>query len=141
MDHIDKHLTTAAIYNKYPLAIKVALVIGKKTLNCYYDKTNHSEVFKIAMGTYFLALLLFFSYLRLVLHPHHKLQYFKNVGWQDDWIKQAEDIVQMEFNLLYGSLNTSWATSPETQLSKAKVCVFELSSYIKVSLFTIDHVI
>ena len=60
MDHIDEHLATAAINNKYPLAIKAALAIGKKTLNRYYDKTDHSEVFRIAMGMYFLILPLFF---------------------------------------------------------------------------------
>jgi hypothetical protein len=62
MDHIDEHLATAAIdrVNKYPLAIKAALAIGKKTLNRYYDKTDHSEVFRIAMGMYFLALPIFF---------------------------------------------------------------------------------
>ena len=60
MDHIDKHLATAAIDNEYPLVIKVALAIGKKTLNRYYDKTDHSEVFRIAMGMYFFTLLLFF---------------------------------------------------------------------------------
>jgi hypothetical protein len=60
MDHIDEHLTTAAISNEYPLAIKAALAIGKKTLNRYYDKTDQSEVFRIAMSMYFLALPLFF---------------------------------------------------------------------------------
>ena len=50
MDHIDEHLTTAAIDNKYSVAIKAALAIGKKTLNWYYDKTDHSKVFRIAMG-------------------------------------------------------------------------------------------
>jgi hypothetical protein len=60
MDHIDEHLATAAIDNKYPLAIKAALAIGKKTLNHYYDKTDHSEVFRIAMGMYFPAGPLFF---------------------------------------------------------------------------------
>jgi hypothetical protein len=60
MDHIDEHLATAAIDNEYPLAIKAALAIGKKTLNRYYDKTDHSKVFRIAMGMYFLALPLFF---------------------------------------------------------------------------------
>jgi hypothetical protein len=44
MDHINKHLATAAIDNEYPLAIKVALAIGKKTLNRYYDKTDHSTM-------------------------------------------------------------------------------------------------
>jgi hypothetical protein len=60
MDHIDKHLATAAIDNEYSLAIKAALAIGKKTLNRYYNKTDHSEVFRIAMDMYFFTLLLFF---------------------------------------------------------------------------------
>ena len=50
MDHIDEHLATAAIDNDYPLAIKAALATAKKTLNRYYDKTDHSEMFRIAMG-------------------------------------------------------------------------------------------
>jgi hypothetical protein len=54
MDHIDEHLATAAIDNKYSLAIKAALAVGKKTLNRYYDKTDQSEVFRIAMGMTFL---------------------------------------------------------------------------------------
>ena len=123
MGHIDEHLATATIDNKYPLAIKAALAIGKKTLNRYYDKTDHSEIFRIAMGTLFSYSSTFFSYLQLVLHPRHKLKYFKNAGWQDDWIEQAEEIVRTEFNLLYGSLDTSWATSREAQVSKAKVSV------------------
>ena len=45
MDHIDSQLATNASNNKYPLAIKAALAIGKKTLNRYYDKTDHSEVY------------------------------------------------------------------------------------------------
>ena len=53
MDHIDEHLATAAIGNTYPLAIKAALAIGKKTLNRYYNKTDHSEVYRIAMGMLF----------------------------------------------------------------------------------------
>jgi hypothetical protein len=50
MDHIDAHLATAARHRKYPHAIQAALTIGKKTLNRYYDKTDQSEVFRIAMG-------------------------------------------------------------------------------------------
>ena len=50
MDHIDEHLATAATSDKYCVAIKAALAIGKKTLNQYYNKTDHSEVFRIAMG-------------------------------------------------------------------------------------------
>ena len=50
MDHLDEHLTNATLNPKYPISIKAAIAIGKKTLNRYYDKTDHSEVFRIAMG-------------------------------------------------------------------------------------------
>jgi len=50
MDHLDEHLTNATLNPKYPMSIKAAIAIGKKTLNRYYDKTDHSEVFRIAMG-------------------------------------------------------------------------------------------
>jgi hypothetical protein len=50
MDHIDEHIATAAINPDCPVAIKAALAIGKTTLNRYYSKTDHSEVFRIAMG-------------------------------------------------------------------------------------------
>ena len=63
------------------------------------------------------------SHLLLVLHPRHKLRYFKNAGWQDDWIKWVEEIVCTEFDLSYGSLDTSCATSRETRLSNPKVRV------------------
>ena len=53
MDHINEHLTTAAINPHYSLAIKAALAIKKKALNRYYNKTDQSEVFRIAMGTFF----------------------------------------------------------------------------------------
>ena len=53
MDHIDQHLATAALNEDYPTAIKAALAIGKTTLNRYYNKTDHSEVFRIAMGKLF----------------------------------------------------------------------------------------
>jgi hypothetical protein len=52
MDHIDQHLATAAIDNKYNPAIRAALAIGKKTLNRYYDRTDHSEVYRIAMSIF-----------------------------------------------------------------------------------------
>jgi hypothetical protein len=52
MDHIDEHLATAALSAEYPKAIKAALAIGKTTLNRYYNKTDHSEIYRIAMGMY-----------------------------------------------------------------------------------------
>jgi hypothetical protein len=36
-----------------------------------------------------------------VLHPCHKLQYFKTTGWEDDWIEMAHNIVREEFDQTY----------------------------------------
>ena len=67
MDHIDEHLATAATDNKYSLTIKAALAIGKKTLNQYYDKTNHSELQWVGISHSFYSISL--AYPCLVLHP------------------------------------------------------------------------
>jgi len=55
MDHIDKFLATAADSgnsSKLSPAIRAALAIGKTTLNKYYNLTDQSEVYRIAMGTW-----------------------------------------------------------------------------------------
>ncbi|KIK17074.1 hypothetical protein PISMIDRAFT_74078, partial [Pisolithus microcarpus 441] len=52
MDHIDKVFTTASLDDRYTLAIRAALEAAKKTLNRYYQFTDHSEVYRIAMGKY-----------------------------------------------------------------------------------------
>ena len=54
MDHIDKHLATSTTNDNYSFALKAALAMGKKTLNRYYNKTNHSEVYWITMGNFHL---------------------------------------------------------------------------------------
>ena len=40
----------------------------------------------------------------LVLHPQHKLRYFKAAGWEDEWIDVAEQIVRDEFKCKYADL-------------------------------------
>jgi hypothetical protein len=50
MDHIDKELATKSVDPSYDPAIRAALTMAKKTLNRYYDRTDHSEVYRIAMG-------------------------------------------------------------------------------------------
>jgi hypothetical protein len=51
MDIIDNVLATTSDspYN-FCLAICAALAIGNKTMNKYYNKTDSSEVYRIAMG-------------------------------------------------------------------------------------------
>jgi hypothetical protein len=51
MDHINKVLATASDSPyKFGPSICAALAISKTTLNRYYNKTDHSEVYRIAMG-------------------------------------------------------------------------------------------
>jgi hypothetical protein len=101
MDHIDTYLATATQDDHYPISIRAALAIGKHTLNRYYNKTDYSEVYRIAMGKYLHVIICIncIHYRRpLVLHPRHKLHYFKSAGWEDEWIETARSIVREEFD-------------------------------------------
>jgi len=71
--------------------------------------TDSSEVYRIAMGMFLiLVLYMFYRYLfycNIVLHPRHKLSYFKQAGWPTEWINTAEDIVRTKFNRSYAVNN------------------------------------
>ncbi|KAH8990219.1 hypothetical protein EDB92DRAFT_1756262, partial [Lactarius akahatsu] len=83
MDHIDKVLTmTSDNSHQFSLPIRAALIIGKNTINWYYNKTDHLEVYRIAM----------------ILHPQHKLAYFKTQGWEELWIETAQNLVCEQFD-------------------------------------------
>lgn len=42
-----------------------------------------------------------------VLHPRHKLEYFKTAAWEDDWIETAEGLVCDEFERSYSACPVS----------------------------------
>ncbi|PPQ97931.1 hypothetical protein CVT26_002951 [Gymnopilus dilepis] len=103
MDHIDKVLATCSdLPYQFSPAICAALAIGMNALNKYYNKTDHSEVYRIAMST-FLSFnhLLYINFISSVLHPRHKLKYFKKHDWEMSWINTAHQIVRDEFERLY----------------------------------------
>jgi hypothetical protein len=53
MDHIDQVLATASDSPyRFGPSIRAALAISKTAMNRYYNKTDHSEVYRIAMGMY-----------------------------------------------------------------------------------------
>ncbi|KIL54438.1 hypothetical protein M378DRAFT_92556 [Amanita muscaria Koide BX008] len=85
MDHINESLGTSVESRRYSPGVTAALGVGKWTLNRYYSKTDLSETYRIAM----------------VLHPRHKLAYFRRADWPDDWIKTAETIVRTVYELNY----------------------------------------
>ena len=65
----------------------------------------------------------------IVLHPRHKLTYFRTAKWSDEWIKTAESLVRDEFERSYNYTNESdieivdgdTEASTET-VKKSKVC-------------------
>jgi hypothetical protein len=61
-----------------------------------------------------------------VLHPRHKLKYFKTVGWEDEWIDAAEQIVRDEFEQKYTNLPDRVDDDDNIVMlspKKSKVCV------------------
>lgn len=66
MDHIDKVLATKSDSARFSLPICTALAIGKNTVNRYYNKTDHSEVYRITMSKYFPLFFNFFPNVHVV---------------------------------------------------------------------------
>ena len=127
MDHIEEYLATACQNIKLSKAIRAALALGKETLNRYYNKTDHSDVYRIAMGGFFYSSFYFILFKSpTVLHPCHKLQYFEKAGWEDAWIQTSREIVRTEFDQTYAFMDVE-------ELSKdppaPSVCYFFLILY------------
>jgi hypothetical protein len=137
MDTIDKVLATNALSSKYSVAIHAALSVGKKTLNRYYEKTDFSKTYRIAMGIlWFIPHFIIANHsLLLVLHPRHKLNYFKNVKWEDDWIEAARQLVRDEFDSSY-----NYRSSTQGPVSSNRVCITHLYMFhISYLLFCCVH--
>jgi DNA-dependent RNA polymerase auxiliary subunit epsilon len=45
-----------------------------------------------------------------VLHPRHKLHYFKTAGWENTWIETARTIVREEFDRTYAFMDVESET-------------------------------
>ncbi|KAI1784274.1 hypothetical protein LXA43DRAFT_862764, partial [Ganoderma leucocontextum] len=85
MDHVDQKLTDASHDNKYSNTIRVACSLAKRTLNKYYSLTDLSIAYRVAM----------------VIHPRHKLEYFKRLKWPIAWQQTARSIVETEYETNY----------------------------------------
>jgi hypothetical protein len=130
MDHIDDVLTNQSLDNAtFSPAIRAACTLSKKTLNRYYNKTDHSENYRIAMGMSFTHSVAVFPPLRCfsVLHPAYKLEYFRARDWEQDWIETAESMVREEFARSYGDMEVGdnyedVLALMDTSSSSKKVC-------------------
>jgi hypothetical protein len=143
MDHIDEVLECSASDAEFSTPIKAALIMGRKTLNRYYSSANLSEVYRIAMGaslSNFLSSSSMLINLFLVLHPRHKLRYFKNVGWDNKSIGMAEKLVWGKFEREYAPSQTGeiWSAPDNVRVSmtylwmiKCLCCVLVSNTSIK----------
>ncbi|KAI6100031.1 hypothetical protein EDD17DRAFT_1427959, partial [Pisolithus thermaeus] len=74
MDYINEVFVTGMLDEEcFNPSIHAAVRLTKKTLNKYYSLMDTSDLYHIMM----------------VLHPHHKLEYFRHTKWEADWIKTA----------------------------------------------------
>lgn len=53
MDKMHAQLSAAAANDEYSPAVRAALKVGTRLLDKYYSLSDDSEVYRIAMGTFF----------------------------------------------------------------------------------------
>jgi hypothetical protein len=69
---------------------------------------------------------IYFTHVIVVLHPCHKLAYFRAAGWPQEWINTAEKLVCSEFKHSYASrcsvLDAEYKNDPTAADDVDKVC-------------------
>ncbi|KAG2070278.1 hypothetical protein BDR04DRAFT_1019269, partial [Suillus decipiens] len=103
MDHVSKMLISYFYNKKYLPSIHSAVWLANNTLNRYYQLTDKSQTYHISM----------------VLHPQHKLDYFKVTQQEDDWIKSTEQLVHKEFEYSYLSISDDSDTGCKDDVFKS----------------------
>ncbi|KAI0686095.1 hypothetical protein C8T65DRAFT_591468 [Cerioporus squamosus] len=86
MDHIGQVLTTVSLsHHQYDNTVRVACQLAKALLNKYYSLTDISNTYRIA----------------LILHPRHKLTYFKKLRWTEAWQRTTRKMIIEEYKSNY----------------------------------------
>ena len=105
MDHVNKVLSTISTSAKFSEPIQVACGITKKALNHYYSYTDMSVTYCITMSKFHMfcvsppANVLTFAL--LVLHPSHKLYYFKKMCWPEAWCTTVKELLIKKYRESY----------------------------------------
>jgi hypothetical protein len=71
-----------------------------------------------------LCFMITYSFLLTVLHPRHKLSYFKKAKWENDWIEAARQLVRAEFNRSYRHLSNSQGSALGNKVRCARLLLF-----------------
>ena len=130
MDYIDTTFTTGLLKKEeLDLMIHAALGLAKCTINRYYSLTDSSELYCIAMGMYihFSTVLSPVDLFPTVLHPHYKLEYFKQAGWTLDWVATTQNLICNTFNTLYMSQCLPGDTPEDNSSDEGIVSLFDKS--------------
>ena len=69
-----------------------------------------------------------------VLHPRHKLNYFKKAGWDDTWVKTAQEIVRAEFDQTYAFMDIETEKPPS--IHRTVSLRLQLRSYANLHSFS-----
>lgn len=91
MDKLDEKFATGVLDDRVLSApLQHAVLIGKRTMNKYYELSNSSDIYRMSMGTSscFAELLSHMNVL-LVLYPSYKTTYFERLKWSKSWIDKA----------------------------------------------------
>ncbi|KAF5332362.1 hypothetical protein D9758_016948 [Tetrapyrgos nigripes] len=111
LDDIDQ----MGLNNQLDPAIRAAVSLAKKTLNKYYGKFDYSKVYRIVM----------------VLHPRHKLNYFKTAEWPTSWVDAAKEIVREVYERDYKGRRVEG----EMEIDKPSSPVLSKSKPVKLNQF------
>ncbi|KIK80376.1 hypothetical protein PAXRUDRAFT_57969, partial [Paxillus rubicundulus Ve08.2h10] len=85
MNKLDNKLNQQ-MKNDYHPAVISAMQLVKNKMDQYWQITDLSNVYRIAMG---------------ILHPGLKLEYFCTKAWEQEWIETAKKLVHDEFASKY----------------------------------------
>ena len=113
MDKLDNHLNPHTKQPYHP-AIKAAMKLARKKINRYYSLTDLLSVYHIAMGNEPVPLSIMLRWLRpSVLHPGLKLEYFRQQGWEEEWVDNAETLTCKEYIAHYDGKENVVTLAPD----------------------------
>ncbi|KAF9010993.1 hypothetical protein BDZ89DRAFT_964158 [Hymenopellis radicata] len=105
IDKLDAMLATAVIKKRGDTPdvilgkpMQAALLVAKDTLNKYYNLSDDSELYRIA----------------LMLHPKYKTSYFDDHHWPVDWKDSATGLIRRVFNEYLSAYEAATGDSPKT---------------------------
>lgn len=102
MDTIDRAFTTASVDDeRFCFPIKVALELGKRIMNKYYNLTDESEIYRSSISMPLLCNSCIWLIHLTVLHPGLKTKYFRDNKWQQPWQDEAIAITRRIFDEEY----------------------------------------